>query len=103
WRTSEDALAALCDLVKIGLGRWEDGPRPAQGGKALRWFVLSRPTSYDSYDRSDDGPPPSYDRPETSGDGPAGPGSVGYPTGSAEDAETLAEREAIEAEGTGRL
>jgi DNA polymerase I-like protein with 3'-5' exonuclease and polymerase domains len=58
WTSSEQAEAALNDLVEIGLGRWEDGPRPAHGGKAMRWFVLSNTTHDDSDDRPGDGPPP---------------------------------------------
>jgi DNA polymerase I-like protein with 3'-5' exonuclease and polymerase domains len=96
WTSSELAEEALEDLVRSGLGRWEEDPPRAGGGKRLRWFVLTAPASAPTTDDSDDRPPdgpgpgddPSDDRPDDCpGAPPASPGgsaptpSAGEPCG----------------------
>src|SRR5262249_8606973 len=40
WSSSEQAQTALEWLVKAGLGRWEEAPARAGGGRLTQWFVL---------------------------------------------------------------
>jgi DNA polymerase I-like protein with 3'-5' exonuclease and polymerase domains len=54
WTSSELAEAALEDLVRSGLGRWEEDPPPRTGGRRKRWFVLTAPAPDVSDDRPDD-------------------------------------------------
>ncbi len=73
------ANAALDGLVQSGLGRWEDAPTTARGGRPTRSFVLHMaPDETDETPRDcdeDDPPPWSSPSDETSDETPPGPGN----------------------------
>jgi DNA polymerase I-like protein with 3'-5' exonuclease and polymerase domains len=62
YKSSDEAKADLDRLVELELGRWEPGPAPARGGKAVTYFVPVVPgseagsRSCTTHDDSDDRP-----------------------------------------------